>query len=106
MKSPRNATGLTNAFATVNKLVNTASGALAVAGGGNGGSISTTLPANATLPGTLINTLGDILEQCIDSASGSASDTTDSLTNGTGCGKPFYLTPNSAGPIPPTPSWP
>jgi hypothetical protein len=71
--------GITNAFATVNKLINVSTGALAAA------------PANTTLPTTQINTLADILENCVNSAgisysgcsnlfndagNGSATDTT------------------------------
>jgi secreted PhoX family phosphatase len=51
---------------------------------------------------TEINSLADILEQCINSSGGSASDTTDGMTNGTNCGKLFYLAPNSAGTTYPT----
>jgi len=77
-----NMTGLTNAFAAINKLVNTTNGTVS----------GPALPVGATLPITKINTLADILEQCVNSAGGSASDTTDGQTNGTGCGKLFYLT--------------
>ena len=91
-----NSTGVANAAATVNKLVNTSNGQLATPGGAG----PVVLPANATIPVTLLNTLGDIMEQCVNSSGGSASDTTDGLTNGTGCGKLFYLTPNSLGAYP------
>lgn len=49
------------------------------------------LLSNATLPLAEINTLADIVERCVNSAGGSASDTTDGQTNGTGCGKLFFL---------------
>lgn len=55
--SPGNTVGLTNAFATVNKLVNVSTG---VASG-------PALPANATLPVAKINTLADILAACVNS---------------------------------------
>lgn len=77
-----NTAGMQNAFNAVNKLANTQSGAVA----------GPALPSNATLPVAEIDTLADILEQCVNSGGGSASDTTDGLTNGTGCGKLFYLT--------------
>ena len=89
-----NPTGLTNAFATVNSIVNTTNGTLATAGGGNGSTIPTTLPANATLPTTLINTLGDIMEACINSSGGVHTDTS------TSCGKLFANAPNAAGTYP------
>ena len=95
--SASNLVGLANAANTVNKLVNTTNGQPAVPGGAS----PTNLPVNATIPTSLLNTLGDIMEQCVNSSGGSASDTTDGLTNGTGCGKLFYLTPNTAG-TPPT----
>jgi len=55
--SATNAQGLTNAFATVNKLVNIGSG---VASG-------PTLPTGATAPVAKINTLADLLAGCINS---------------------------------------
>jgi hypothetical protein len=79
--SAGNAQGISNAFAAINKLVNTANGVVS----------GPALPGNATLPTTEINTLADILEQCINSGGGAAADTTDGQTNGTGCGKLFYL---------------
>ena len=80
--SARNALGIANAFAAVNKVANTANGQVS----------GPALPANATLPVNEINTLADILEQCVNSAGGSASDSTDGQTTGTPCGKLFYLT--------------
>jgi len=80
--SATNPTGLVNAFAAINEVANTTNGAVS----------GPSLPGNATLPATEINTLADILEQCVNSGGGSASDTTDGVTNGTGCGKLFYLT--------------
>lgn len=83
--SSTNTTGLANAFAVINELVNTA----------NGTTPGLTLPAGATLPTTELNTLGDILEQCINSGGGVAGD-------GTNCGNLFELAPNAAGTVYPT----
>jgi len=83
-----NASGLANAFAAINKVVNIQTGAAS----------GPALPAGATLPSTEINALGNILQNCINSAGGSASDTTDGHTNGTPCGKLFYLTNISTAP--------
>jgi len=74
--------GLTNAFASINKVANTINGTVS----------GPSLPAGATLPIAQINTIADILEQCANSGGGTAADTTDGQTNGTGCGKLFYLT--------------
>ncbi len=76
--SAANATGLTNAFAAVNKLVNTVSGAIPGA----------SLPAGATLPTAELNTLADILASCVNSAGGSAGD-------GSTCGTLFTLATSS-----------
>jgi hypothetical protein len=67
--------GITNAFASVNKLVNTNLGTLATA------------PANTTLPIASINTLADILENCVNSAGISYS----------GCSNLFHLAGSAAG---------
>jgi hypothetical protein len=83
--SSTNAAGLANAFAAINELVNTTNGTLS----------GPTLPAGATLPQTEINSLGDILEQCINSGGGTAGDSTN-------CGKLFNLAPNAAGTVYPT----
>jgi streptogramin lyase len=83
--SSTNATGLANAFAAINEVVNTA----------NGTTPGPALPAGATLSTTEINTLGDILEQCINSGGGVAGDLN-------GCGNLFKYAPNSAGPVYPT----
>jgi hypothetical protein len=64
--------GITNAFATVDKLVNVNTGALATA------------PSNTTLPIPQINTLADILENCVNSAGTSYS----------GCSSLFSLAGN------------
>ena len=82
--SSTNAAGLANAFAAINELVNTANGTL----------LGPTLPVGATLPSTEINTLGDILEQCINSGGGTGASTN--------CGKLFNLAPNTAGTVIPT----
>ncbi|HEY0306626.1 MAG TPA: hypothetical protein VGB94_00545 [Acidobacteriaceae bacterium] len=73
--SPTNALGLLNAFATVNKLVDIATG---MAGG-------PALPAGATIPTDEINALADILATCINSSGG-----TDN--NGSSCGTLFHNT--------------
>lgn len=83
-----NATGLANAFAAINKVVNIQTGA----------AVGPALPTGATLPSNEINALGNILQNCINSGGGSASDTTDGYTNGTPCGKLFYLTKTSSAP--------
>jgi streptogramin lyase len=67
--SSGNAQGLTNAFATVNKLVNIGTGSVS----------GPALPTGATVPVAKINTLADILASCINSAGlTSMSDTTSS----------------------------
>ena len=83
--SSTNTTGLANAFAAINELVATA----------NGTTPGPILPTGATLPTTEINTLGDILEQCINSSGGVAGD-------GSNCGNLFQLEPNAAGTVYPT----
>lgn len=83
-----NTQGLTNAFVAINKLVDVATGQVS----------GPALPAGATLPATEINALGNILQNCVNSGGGSASDTTDGLTNGTPCGKLFYLTNTGTAP--------
>jgi DNA-binding beta-propeller fold protein YncE len=70
--SAGNAQGLTNAFAAVNKLVNTGSGVVS----------GPALPAGATLPVMKLNTLADILGSCVNSAGGVAGDKSN-------CGKLF-----------------
>jgi hypothetical protein len=83
--SATNAAGLADAFAAINQVVTTASGVLP----------GPTLPAGATLPTVEINSLGDILEQCINSGGGVAGD-------GSPCGNLFNLAPNAAGTVFPT----
>jgi hypothetical protein len=78
--SSGNATGLADAFAAINQVVTTANGSL----------LGPTLPVGATVPTVEINSLGDILEQCINSGGGVAGD-------GSPCGNLFNLAPNSAG---------
>jgi hypothetical protein len=80
--SATNATGLANAFAAINELVTTSNGTIP----------GPTLPAGAVLPNTEINTLADILEQCVNSGGGAAGD-------GSNCGNLFGLAPNAAGTI-------
>ena len=80
--SPANALGLTNAFASVNKLVSTDTGTVS----------GPALPTGAILPVAKINTLADILAACINSAGGVAGD-------GSLCGKLFdYTTVNGIAP--------
>ena len=76
-----NKSGLDHAFASINKLVNTTNGVVS----------GPSLPAGAVLPISEINALGNVLQNCINSAGGSASDSSDGFTNGTPCGKLFYL---------------
>jgi hypothetical protein len=83
--SSTNTAGLANAFAAINELVNTANGTVP----------GPALPAGATLPTTEINTLADIIAQCINSSGGVAGD-------GSGCGDLFNLAPNAAGTVYPT----
>ena len=83
--SSTNAAGLANAFAAINEVVNTA----------NGTTPGPALPTGATLPTTEINTLGDILEQCINSGGGAEGD-------GSACGNLFKYAPNAAGTVYPT----
>ncbi len=54
--TPTNVSGLTNAFATVNKLVNVANGQLP----------GSTLPSGAVEPLSLLNTLADIIASCVN----------------------------------------
>ncbi len=70
--SPGNAQGLTNAFATVNELVNTSTGSVS----------GPALPVGATVPVAKINTLADLLAACINTSGGVAGD-------GSGCGLLF-----------------
>jgi streptogramin lyase len=83
--SSTNTTGLADAFAAINELVTTTNGTMP----------GPTLPAGATLPTTEINTLADILEQCINSGGGVAGDSSN-------CGNLFNLAPNAAGTVFPT----
>jgi hypothetical protein len=74
--SSTNAQGLTNAFATVNKLVNIGTGTVS----------GPALPVGATISLTMvekINTLADLLAACINSAGGSTPG------DGSGCGNLF-----------------
>jgi hypothetical protein len=83
-----NTLGLQNAFAAINKVVNISTG----------NASGPSLPAGATLPIAEIDALGNILQNCVNSAGGSASDSTDGLTNGTPCGKLFYDTNTGTAP--------
>lgn len=75
--SSTNAAGLQLAFEAAEQVVNTSNGTI-------GGS---TLPAGATLPTQELNTLADILAQCVDSGGGTEGD-------GSNCGKLFQNAPN------------
>ena len=70
--SATNSTGLANAFAAANEVVNLATGAAPGA----------SLPTGATLPVTKINSLANILSACVNSAGGVAGD-------GSPCGNLF-----------------
>jgi hypothetical protein len=83
--SSTNAAGLADAFAAIDQIVTTANGTVP----------GPTLPAGATLPVAEINTLGEILLQCVNSAGGVAGD-------GSLCGSLFELAPNAAGTVYPT----
>jgi streptogramin lyase len=83
--SSTNTTGLAEAFAAINQIVATT----------NGTTPGPTLPAGATLPAAEINTLADILEQCINSSGGTTGDSSP-------CGNLFNLAPNAAGTVYPT----
>jgi hypothetical protein len=81
--SATNPVGLTNAFATVNKLVNIGTGHVS----------GPALPSDAVLPVSEINSLANILSSCINSAGGTAGD-------GSPCGMLFSLAPSSSGATP------
>jgi hypothetical protein len=83
--SSTNTAGLAEAFAAINQIVTTT----------NGTTPGPTLPTGATLPTAEINTLADILEQCINSSGGTAGDSSP-------CGNLFNLAPNAAGTVYPT----
>jgi streptogramin lyase len=83
--SSTNAQGLANAFAAINEIVATANGTMP----------GPTLPSGATLPTNEIDTLADMLEQCVNSGGGTAGD-------GSNCGNLFNLAPNAAGTTYPT----
>lgn len=74
--SPTNVAGLARAFASVNKLVNIATGT----------AVGSALPAGATGPSAEINTLADAVATCINSSGGSYGD-------GSACTTLFSLAP-------------
>ncbi|SEF78848.1 hypothetical protein SAMN05421819_1213 [Bryocella elongata] len=82
--SATNAAGLARAFASVNKLVNVATGA----------AVGSALPAGATGPTAEINTLADALSYCINSTGGHAGD------SGTACGNLYTWATPSGGSAP------
>jgi hypothetical protein len=81
--TPTNTAGLAAAFAAINEIVTTSTGMVP----------GPALPAGASLPITEINTLGNILGQCINSAGGAAGSSSN-------CGNLFSLAPNAAGTVP------
>ncbi|HEY4382814.1 MAG TPA: NHL repeat-containing protein [Acidobacteriaceae bacterium] len=83
--SPTNLAGLADAFAAINQVVTTANGTVP----------GPTLPAGATLPVDEINTLADLLVQCVNSGGGVAGDSSN-------CGQLFNLAPDTAGTVFPT----
>lgn len=83
--SATNVAGLVDAFATINELVTTSNGTIP----------GPALPAGATAPTVEMNTLADMLEQCVNSGGGVAGDSS-------GCGNLFNLAPNAAGTVFPT----
>ncbi|MEO6922846.1 MAG: hypothetical protein ABI142_03390 [Bryocella sp.] len=78
--SATNATGIVNAFATINNLVDTSHGTMP----------GLTLPAGATIPTAEINSLADAMEQCVNSGGLTASDPSTTGKNGSNCGNLFY----------------
>jgi hypothetical protein len=75
--------GIQNAFANANEIVNVSganAGKAVVAAGG------------VTPPTDEVEALGNILQNCVNSIGGVASDSTDGNTTGTPCGKLFFLT--------------
>jgi streptogramin lyase len=83
--SSSNSAGLADAFAAINQVVATSNGKIP----------GPTLPAGATLPTAEINTLADLLAQCVNSGGGVAGDSSN-------CGQLFNLAPNAAGTVFPT----
>ena len=79
-----NSTGLLNAFAAINKVVNITTGSVS----------GPALPAGATLPRNEINALGNILQSCVNSSGGTASS---SNTAGA-CANLFYYTTTTSAP--------
>ncbi len=79
--TPTNSVGLLNAFASVNKLVNTVDGSLS----------GPALPVGAILPTAELNTLADILASCINTAGGGSAG------DGSACGNLFALAVSSTG---------
>jgi hypothetical protein len=83
--SATNVAGLVDAFATINQLVTTTNGSVP----------GPALPVGATVPTVEMNTLADMLEQCVNSGGGVAGDSS-------ACGNLFSLAPNAAGTVSPT----
>jgi hypothetical protein len=69
--SATNTQGLANAFASINKLVNTSVGTMP----------GPTLPTGAAIPTTEINTIADILATCINSVNSSATVVSGNCTS-------------------------
>jgi hypothetical protein len=87
--SSSNLAGLTDAFAAINELVNTTNGAVP----------GPALPAGASFQQATINTLAEILLQCVNSGGGAAPN---GVSDGSNCGNLFALAPNAAGTVYPT----
>jgi hypothetical protein len=83
--SSTNTAGLADAFAAINQVVTVSNGTIP----------GPTLPAGATLPLAEINTLADLLVQCVNSGGGTAGDASN-------CGNLFSQAPNAAGTVYPT----
>jgi len=82
--SPGNATGLVNAAANAANLADVTTGL-----------VSTSVPANITIPEAKLNSLADLIATCVNSAGGSAGD-------GSACGQLFAAAQPPAGAAPAT----
>lgn len=87
--SSSNLAGLTDAFAAINELVNTTNGTVP----------GPALPAGASFQQATINTLAEVLLQCVNSGGGAAPG---GVSDGSNCGNLFALAPNAAGTVYPT----
>ncbi|MDE1160693.1 MAG: hypothetical protein PW792_01970 [Acidobacteriaceae bacterium] len=87
---PGNALGLTNAFGMINNLVNFTTGTSPGSGQPVAGGNFAGLPSNLTIPSTTINTLANVLANCVNS---------DPSTS-TACSTLFALAKSSTGSTP------